>query len=120
MKKIWLLLIVIVLGGCKMSSDTNEASLETETKEESEYIYQTFTNETDKELTITNDCLSPTTQTVLPNESITLKIQKKNYGQYCTHIKSSYGSYSSVIAINKEYDKEIKSVITLDSFGFWE
>ncbi len=24
MKKIWLLLIVIVLGGCKMSSDTNE------------------------------------------------------------------------------------------------
>ena len=24
MKKIWLLLIVIALGGCKMSSDTNE------------------------------------------------------------------------------------------------
>lgn len=67
MKKIWLLLFAIVLGGCNMSDSANEASVEEETvlteeekqniKENWNKIELTIKNYLDERLTVTlNNC----------------------------------------------------------------
>lgn len=58
MKKIWLLLIVIALGGCKMSSDTNEEDVDIcELKENYDHFELQFLSkiDSDTEFTLAED-----------------------------------------------------------------
>ena len=73
MKKIWLLLFAIVLGGCNMSDSANEASVEEET--ETKEFTLTVNNLSDDEYEITVPPFSGASSryNVCSGESVTVK-----------------------------------------------
>lgn len=112
MKKIWLLLIVIALGGCKMSSDTNEE----EVSDTSGYMYDTIINDTDKDLIVKHYPYENTT--LAPGESKTFATNLSNKWESLAGIyfKSPYGYWGFAQPLIKKANTKCTTHVTVESF----
>ncbi len=115
MKKLWLLLVVIALGGCKMNNDSN--SEVAEVSNTSNCMYTTIINGTDKDLQVSYRTNSIT---LAPNASEVFTTNLDNIiesaSSFC--FLSYYGSMARTLPSTKKANTEYTMNITKDSFKF--